>query len=373
MADNRPVCNFYLKGQCKYGDRCKFRHPVEMKQASFVGGRSSNVNSNIQRSSGSNSNQQSLSVFAKHSAFSSSSSTSNTAQPTTTKAGGGNASLGNLAFNADTIKVELSWANMWPISCYGPDYSTYPPCNLIAGVDVSPDEVRMQYYHATRSSNSSNALQQYMVHVSSMVQSIQKKRQQILSNVTMAFEDYTRQLIAPTKSVFSSQSAFAQSGNPVQSTSGGQSVFASLSSQQSQQQQQSFQQQSVFSQSASFQQPQGGTSVFAQGSQPQQSIFANTGPLQQSLTQQPSQPPLLTSSQNPFAQPLQAAQQQSLTSSPFAQSVSQNVSNQQVGISQSVTIQSSDLNSQQVVDPAVWTRPFEFGKIPECEPPANVR
>ncbi|KAI3639087.1 hypothetical protein MIR68_002617 [Amoeboaphelidium protococcarum] len=367
MADNRPVCNFYLKGQCKYGDRCKFRHPVEMKQASFTG-RSSNVNSNnLQRSS--SSGQQSLSVFAKHSAFGSSSSTSNTA-PTTTKAGGGNASVGNLAFNADTIKVELSWANMWPISCYGPDYSTYPPCNLIAGVDVSPDEVRMQYYEASRSSNSSNALQQYMVNVSSMVQSIQKKRQQILSNVTMAFEDYTRQLLAPTKSVFSSQSAFSQSGNPVQSTSGGQSVFASLSSQQSQQ---SLQQQSVFSQSTSFQQPQGGTSVFAQGSQPQQSIFANTGPLQQSLTQQPSQSPLLTSSQNSFAQPPQAAPQQSLTSSPFAQSVSQIMYNQQVGIPQSVNISSSDPKSQQVVDPAVWTRPFEFGKIPECEPPTNVR
>ncbi|KAI3640094.1 hypothetical protein MIR68_000972 [Amoeboaphelidium protococcarum] len=367
MADNRPVCNFYLKGQCKFGDRCKFRHPVEMKQASFVGGRSSNVNNNLQRSS--SSSQQSLSVFAQHSAFASSS----TSTSTTTKAGSGSGSLGNLAFTADTIKVELSWANMWPISCYGPDYSTYPPCNLIAGVDVSPDEVRMQYYSGTRSSSSSNALQQYISNVNSLVQSIQQKRQQILSNVTLAFEDYTRQLIAPTKSVFSSQSAFAQSGTAVQPASGGQSVFASLSSSQSQQQQQSFQKQSVFSQSTSFQQPQGGTSVFAQISQPQQSIFGGNGPLQQSLTQQPSQPLMLTSSQSPIAQPPQAAQQQSLTSSPFAQSVPQNVSNQQLLISQGYNNLPLESKSQQPVDPAVWTRPFEFGKIPECQPPPNVR
>ncbi|KAI3636248.1 hypothetical protein MIR68_005600 [Amoeboaphelidium protococcarum] len=67
------------------------------------------------------------------------------------------------------------------------------------------------------------------------------------------------------------------------------------------------------------------------------------------------------------------AQQQSLTSNPFAQSAPQNLSNQQLGIPQSVNISSSESKSQQVVDPAVWTRPFEFGKIPECEPPTNVR
>lgn len=55
-----------------------------------------------------------------------------------------------ILYNEESIKLDMQ-LETWPLSCYSPEKDVYPPLNIIAGVDSSPEEVRMEYYKARSS------------------------------------------------------------------------------------------------------------------------------------------------------------------------------------------------------------------------------
>lgn len=89
------VCRFFLQGSCKFGANCKNEHP------------------------------------GQHSAASSS------------------AAAG--AFSADSIKLDLTTDRpIWALTSYGP---AKHELNLIAGIDVSQEELRLEFYKARTANN----------------------------------------------------------------------------------------------------------------------------------------------------------------------------------------------------------------------------
>lgn len=111
------VCQFFLKGQCKYGDNCRYEHPANARQSGF-GASSWN------------------------------------------RTGGGNDDPKlNLPFSAITISNDLTPhidKPMWPLSSYAP--SKHEPL-LIPGLDESPEELRVKAAAAVASGNINSYLE----------------------------------------------------------------------------------------------------------------------------------------------------------------------------------------------------------------------
>lgn len=93
FQNTQPICIFFQQGQCKFGARCRNRHvPV--------------------------------------------------ASTTTTP-----------SFNEENIRQDLQLIQ-WPLSCYSPINTLYPPTNLFS--DVSFEECRLEYYCAVHANQLPN-------------------------------------------------------------------------------------------------------------------------------------------------------------------------------------------------------------------------
>ncbi|KIM35004.1 hypothetical protein M413DRAFT_449956, partial [Hebeloma cylindrosporum] len=111
------VCQFFLRGTCKFGDSCRNEHPANPQQSTF-GGSSWNRN------------------------------TSSAADAKIT-----------LPFNAANITHDLTPSKekpLWPLSSYGP--SKHEPL-LLAGLDESPEELRVKAVAALKAGNINEYLQ----------------------------------------------------------------------------------------------------------------------------------------------------------------------------------------------------------------------
>ncbi|KAF2155330.1 hypothetical protein K461DRAFT_292200 [Myriangium duriaei CBS 260.36] len=118
------VCEFFLQGRCKFGDNCKFEHPVAQ--------------------SGSNSNR-----FASLSGQNALRGRSNNAKD-------------DLPYNLsrDLVVADMKEERpQWPFSAYGPGKDA--PRQLFGGfpIEQSPEEMRVLYYLAQASGNPQTAVQ----------------------------------------------------------------------------------------------------------------------------------------------------------------------------------------------------------------------
>lgn len=132
------VCQFFLKGQCRFGDACRNQHP-----ASFGAG---------------------AATFGAGAA-----------------SGSGNETVGTtgLLFSTDSIRTDLTTERpLYTLSCYGPGKAEP---NLLAGVDFSPEELRLQFYKARQANNEA------LYPEKEMVSKVETQVQTILSNINVRF------------------------------------------------------------------------------------------------------------------------------------------------------------------------------------------
>ncbi|KAL1642741.1 Nucleoporin-like protein 2 [Diplodia intermedia] len=126
------VCKFFLQGNCKFGDRCKFDHPGAQNQL--------------------RGNQQNQNRYA----------------PLNNANTGGQAARGpqrgprhDFKYNLDPDIVHVDLTSdrpIWPFSVYAPGRTA--PRHLIEGpvMEQSPEEMRLRYYAAMRTGTPQEAV-----------------------------------------------------------------------------------------------------------------------------------------------------------------------------------------------------------------------
>ncbi|KAF8634628.1 hypothetical protein AX15_000805 [Amanita polypyramis BW_CC] len=147
-----PVCSYYLRGTCKFGDSCRNEHP----KGAFNNPSWTNQNRNGQ---------------------------------------------GNLPFSTESMAKDLT-AQMdkplWPLSSYGP--AKGEP-NVLAGLDISPDELRVQATSALRGGN----VNEYITYESSKIAAAESAYTNARTNIQQAYETATKQ--SPVGSLLSTTNA----------------------------------------------------------------------------------------------------------------------------------------------------------------------
>ncbi|KAF2481553.1 hypothetical protein BDY17DRAFT_301522 [Neohortaea acidophila] len=127
---NKPVCNFYLEGRCKFGDNCRFYHPPRDSNTTRPG--------------------QSLPYH----------------------------------LSVEGIKSDLTPGDerpSWPLSAYGPGKDA--PRQLLEGaLEQSPEELRVQYYLVA----ATGAAEQYQLTETEALSQANAQAQQILSDLNGA-------------------------------------------------------------------------------------------------------------------------------------------------------------------------------------------
>jgi hypothetical protein len=105
--------------------------------------------------------------------------------------------LGNHYINEQyrqTLKDDVQLQNIWPFSSYGPDKSSYPPVQLITGHEYSFEELRWLYHQALQSGTVPNFCEQ----MQTLWQQSQQARQQVIQQPSKAF-DYMINILAAHK------------------------------------------------------------------------------------------------------------------------------------------------------------------------------
>ncbi|KAL0581487.1 hypothetical protein V5O48_000530 [Marasmius crinis-equi] len=275
------ICTFFLKGQCRFGDKCRNEHPAGGQTQGGFGNQSWNRGST-----------------------SSNTNTTNTNTNTTT------------LFTVDSIRNDLTPHNdkpLWPLSSYGAaKYET----NLISGLDESFEEMRWKAASAMSGGN----INQYTQYEAERINNADKAFADARSSIQQAYDQALKQsnltsmlnnsVTGPTSSSGGGGSAFgtanagstsafgASSTTSAFGSTSGTSAFGAASG-------------SAFGKT-SFGQPQ---SAFGQPSQPSTSVFGQ--PSQPaSAFGQPSQP---TSAFGQSSQPASAFGQTSQPTSAFGQ------------------------------------------------------
>ncbi|OCK80667.1 hypothetical protein K432DRAFT_442969 [Lepidopterella palustris CBS 459.81] len=121
------VCKYFRDGNCRFGDRCKFEH---IPSSAPSGNRFAPLQNDR--------NQPSRSDFG---------------------ARGGTQKQWPYSLDPKTVKDDLTTDRpVWPLSAYGPGRDA--PRQLIEGaLEVSPEEMRLQFYHAKAAGQEAQAVQ----------------------------------------------------------------------------------------------------------------------------------------------------------------------------------------------------------------------
>ncbi|TFK69409.1 hypothetical protein BDN72DRAFT_840374 [Pluteus cervinus] len=231
------VCQYFLRGQCRFGSQCKNEHP----------GQPAGRGTQFGGSSWSNPNKVSL------------------------------------AFTQETIASDLTQHKdkpLWPLSCYAP--AKGEP-NVLSGLDESPEELRVRAHTARQAGN----LSEYVTYETNKLAAAEQTFANALSNVSQVYQQAQRGSLAnpnptqtttpsafgaPAQSAFGAPatsafggSAFGNSARPAFGQSGfGQTAATPTFGQASTP--------SAFGQPTAFGQP-AATSAFGQTSQPQSSLI----------------------------------------------------------------------------------------------------
>ncbi|KAJ3574690.1 hypothetical protein NP233_g1601 [Leucocoprinus birnbaumii] len=228
------VCQYFLRGQCRFGDSCRNEHPANPRQSGF--GNQSWTNTN--------------------------------AQPKPA-----------LLFTQDSMKCDLSSDKpLWPLSSYGP--AKNEP-NLLSGLDESMEELRVRAVLALKAGNSA----EYAAYESSKIQAAEQAYTNARNNLSSAYQTAANQTThggtkqptassSSSSSPFTSTSAFGSSAPSTTSAFGSTSAFGQGQSAFGQPSQSAFGQPSTsaFGAGPSSAQSTTGGSTFGQSSfgQPQQ-------------------------------------------------------------------------------------------------------
>eukprot|EP00158_Paraphelidium_tribonemae_P009461 Partr_v1_DN28873_c0_g1_i1_m33155 len=336
FSSTAPICKFFLSGSCKFGSRCRNRHESAADPRSTGGFKGAAAPPN-----------------------------------------------GALAITRQSIVEDLLQENIYLFSSYGPDKSLYPPRNLVTGVDMSYEELRLMYYENRAA---------YISRLQPMIaEAMQKKKvamdranelaQELNVEIANAASTATSAFAQPSAaSVFAkSPSAFAAA--PSSGFAAPKSTFG----------------QSAPSGSAFAMAPSSGAfgassfgnvpTTFGNASQPRQNVFGNSPPVQNAFGAVPtafgntsapafgqapvqanfaaSQPPIQQTPTNVFGT---TAFGQSQVPTPLA------TTNQQQQVPQLSNTANQPLPVPTAVDQAKWTTSaFSWGQIPIDEPPQQFR
>lgn len=243
------VCQFFLRGQCKFGDQCRNEHPQDGKQKSGFGNQTW-TNQNVNQTS---------------------------------------SALAPAAFTAESISKDLTPnvdKPLWPLTSFAP--SKYSP-TVITGLDESPEELRVRASQAIKNGNVS----EYTQYESSRIAAADQIFANARSNPAATFEQAQKVVNPPTASAFggtsfgantgtsafgsttNSSSAFGQSTAPAASAFGQSSAFGSNST-------------SAFGKSAFGAPSAFGQSAFGQSTQPAASSGFGVSAFGQSASGAPS-------------------------------------------------------------------------------------
>lgn len=103
------------------------------------------------------------------------------------------------------MKDDVQLQNIWPFSSYGPDKTCYPPIQLITGHEFSFEEIRWLYYQTTHQSTGGMQFQSQM---QTLWQQSQQARQQIAQQPAKALE-FMISKMAASKAVIGGNGAWA--------------------------------------------------------------------------------------------------------------------------------------------------------------------
>lgn len=271
----RRVCEFFLRGSCKFGDGCRNEHP---RQGTSYDGRDNDRNANNPRQ-----------------------------QPEAHK------SAPALPYNLskDTIIIDLKDEKpTWPFSAYGPGKNA--PRQLFEGsIEQSPEEMRMAYYLAQAAGNTQPAIQAEH----ELLNTAQRQTQQALNNVDAAMQYIIDGAdLHPNRLDMQQLEQAASLSNPFAANASAHSGFGATS----------FGQAST-SQLASFGQPSGvGSNSAATSGFGHLSTTTVTNPTAFGRPSLPGSAPAFGNSSLPTNNPLfaNAVATQATAASPFAQSKS---------------------------------------------------
>ncbi|KAF9528035.1 hypothetical protein CPB83DRAFT_836171 [Crepidotus variabilis] len=192
-----PVCQFFLRGQCKFGDSCRNEHPADSRQSGF-GGNSWNNNRNASSNA----------------------------------AASGTSAKSELPYNDANIRNDLDPKTekpIWPLSCYAPFKGE---TTLIEGLDISPEEMRVKAAEAVKRGN----IAEYTQYESNQIAAAEQAYNNVRTNLQQALEQAKRQSRLVSNAAASSSStstnAFASGSGSTSAFGGGSnagSVFGSTS------------------------------------------------------------------------------------------------------------------------------------------------
>ncbi|KAH7907520.1 hypothetical protein BJ138DRAFT_488074 [Hygrophoropsis aurantiaca] len=183
------VCQYFLRGQCRYGKECRNEHPVD---------------------------QQRQGGFGNQSWTASSSNTTNA-----------NASKPVVPFTLDTVTKDLTPQQdkpLWPLSSYGA--AKYEPI-IVGSLDESFEELRFKAFSAVKD----GTINDYMKYETERTAAADQTYANALANVQQLYDQAVKQSPnnqAPIPSVFGSTSSSTPFNAPASSFgNGGGSVFGS--------------------------------------------------------------------------------------------------------------------------------------------------
>ncbi|KAF2641332.1 hypothetical protein P280DRAFT_468968 [Massarina eburnea CBS 473.64] len=132
-----PICSFYQRGNCKFGDNCKNEHPGSQRDSNRgFGGRGGGF--------GGGSSNNRFGGFSGDSY-----------RPAQQSAASFGRNNGTPRFHLDKADIEADLSAqrpIYPLSCYGPGRDA--PRQMIEGpVEISPEELRSRYYLARMTGN----------------------------------------------------------------------------------------------------------------------------------------------------------------------------------------------------------------------------
>ncbi|KJA29545.1 hypothetical protein HYPSUDRAFT_152370, partial [Hypholoma sublateritium FD-334 SS-4] len=159
------VCQFFLRGQCRFGESCRNEHPATPPT----------------------------------SGFGNSSWTRNTTPSANSK---------DVPFTAAAILSDLSGDQpVWLLSSYGP--SKAEPC-LLAGIDESPEELRVKYTLAVKAGTGN----EYLQYENNAMSAADRVRENARSNHHQAYEQALRNSAQGSSPPAASTSAFGSTSTP---------------------------------------------------------------------------------------------------------------------------------------------------------------